>query len=149
MRNKFAAFVAGLIVAAAVPALAHHPFAAQFDWMKPTSMTGTITKVTWASPHTHVYVDARDDQGNVANWDVEMGTPSAMGRYGLTRNALKVGEQIKVDGWLSKDGSKVVSAKSVTLSDGRERFASSSFFNLAQAAKPVATTGTVNKESKN
>jgi hypothetical protein len=148
MRNKLALLVAAILVAAEVPALAHHPFAARFDWMKPMSMTGTVTKVTWASPHTHLYIDTRDDNGNVSNWEVEMGAPAALGRYGLTRNALKIGEQITVDGWSSKDGSKVVSAKSVTLSDGRERFAGSSFFNVAPAAKPVATTGTVNKGSK-
>jgi Family of unknown function (DUF6152) len=111
-------------------------------------MKGTITKVAWANPHAHLSIDARDRSGAVAKWDVELGAPGALSRYGLTQKVLKVGDDVTVDGWLSKDGSNLISAKSVTLSDGRERFAASSFFDVPQISRPVATTGTISRERK-
>ena len=78
MQNRRAGFAAGIILAVAAPVLAHHPFAAEFDWTKPTSVKGTITKVTWANPHSHLFIDARDQTGVMAKWDVELGAPGAL-----------------------------------------------------------------------
>jgi Family of unknown function (DUF6152) len=146
MQKSLASLAAGIVLLVAAPVLAHHPFAAEFDWAKPMSVTGTITKVTWANPHAHLFIDARDQSGAVAKWDVELGAPGALNRYGLSQKVLKIGDEVKVDGWLSKNGSKLLSAKSVTPPDGRERFAASSFFDVAQVSRPVATTGTISKE---
>ena len=123
------ATVAALLTA--VPAFAHHPFAPEFDWKKPVTLTGTVTKVEWMNPHASVSIDIRDASGTTTTWVVELGSPRVLEKnYRWNANVLKAGDSVTVDGWLAKDGRKFVSAKSVTLTDGRELFAASSFFDL-------------------
>ncbi len=114
------------IFAAASTAWAHHSFSAEFDSDKPVKITGTVTKVEWTNPHAHFYVDAKDDNGNVINWNFEMGAPLVLQRLGWRRDSIKPGDQITVDAYSAKDGSKVANAKKVTLPDGRNVFAGSS-----------------------
>jgi hypothetical protein len=111
--------------AAAVPALAHHSFAAEYDSAKPVTLTGTVTKVEWMNPHARFYLDVKDDAGKVTNWEFELGSPNGLMRRGWTRNSLKEGDTITVAGSLAKDGSKLANARTVKLSDGREVFAGS------------------------
>jgi Family of unknown function (DUF6152) len=119
------------LVLTAVPAFAHHPFAPEFDWKKPVTLTGTVTKVEWMNPHALVSIDVRDASGTITNWALELGSPRVLEKnYRWNANVLKTGDSVTVDGWLAKDGRKFVSAKSVTLTDGRELFAASSFFDL-------------------
>src|SRR5262245_20471845 len=110
-----------------VPAVAHHPFATEFDWKKPVTLEGKITSVAWSNPHAELRLEGTDESGAPANWSVELGGLAALARAGWTRDTLKPGERITVDGWLARDGRKRVSAKSVTLPGGRELFAASSF----------------------
>src|SRR6201996_378760 len=114
------ALVMGL---AAVPAVAHHSFAAEYDSKKPIEFTGTVTKVEWMNPHARFYVDVKDDAGKVANWEFELGSPNGLMRQGWTRNSLKAGDVVSVDGYLAKDGSKLANARQVKLADGRKVFA--------------------------
>jgi hypothetical protein len=108
-------------------ALAHHSFSAEFDAQKPFKMTGTVTKVEWQNPHTYFFIDVTDDKGKVTNWGMEMGSPNGLMRAGWSRNTMKVGDKVTVEGSLAKDGSSTGNARSVTLAaTGQKLFAASS-----------------------
>src|SRR5262245_26787346 len=125
--SKFA-LAAGLgLIVTAVPVAAHHSFAAEYDRDKPITVTGEVTKLLWTNPHARVQVDAKDQNGTTASWDFELGPPTALMRQGWNRNSLKPGQIITVNGFLSKDEPHVANARSVTLADGRQVFAGSSF----------------------
>jgi hypothetical protein len=114
------------LVLSAVPAIAHHAFAAEFDRQKPVTITGTVTKVEWANPHARFYIDAKDETGKVNNWDFELGSPNGLMRRGWTRNSLKIGDTVTVTGWRAKNAPHVANAGTVTLADGKKVFAGSS-----------------------
>ena len=108
-------------------AVAHHSFAAEFDAAKPFELTGAVTKVVWANPHAWLYVDVVDaETKRITNWAVELNSPNALLRAGWTRNSLKTGDVITVEGSLAKDGSPTGNARSVTTATGQKLFAGSS-----------------------
>ncbi|RPH53371.1 MAG: hypothetical protein EHM89_20180, partial [Acidobacteria bacterium] len=116
----------GLLVAA-VPVIAHHSFAAEFDANKPVKVTGTVTKVEWKNPHVYFYIDVKEDDGKVTNWGMEMGSPNGLMRQGWTRNSMKVGDVVSVEGSRARDGSAIGNARAVVLaSTGQRLFAASS-----------------------
>ena len=123
---KLLAVLAGLAVAMAQPASAHHSFAAEFDASKPVTLQGTVTKLEWQNPHIWVYLDVKDDRGNPQPWQCEGGPPNTLTRSGWSRDSLKPGDQITIEGFLAKDGSKTCNARLVKLPDGRTVFAGSS-----------------------
>jgi hypothetical protein len=120
--------VAGLALLAfpAGAAFAHHSFAAQYDANKPITLKGTVSKVEWTNPHARFYVDVRDENGAVTNWNLELASPNVLVRNGWSRKSLNVGDEIVVEGSLAKDGSKMANARVVRLADGRRVFAGSS-----------------------
>jgi hypothetical protein len=108
------------------PAAAHHSFAAEFNADAPIELTGTVTKVEWANPHTFFYIDVSESTGKVDNWALELGSPNGLMRRGWTRNSMKIGDSVTVTGWRAKDGSLKGNARSVTMASGQKLFAGSS-----------------------
>jgi hypothetical protein len=106
---------------------AHHSFSAEYDRDKPIKVTGTVTKLEWTNPHARVYVDVQDADGKVVNWDFELGPPNGLMRQGWSRNSLRAGHVVTINGFLSKDQEHVANARSVHLPDGRQVLAGSSF----------------------
>ena len=125
MNIKSLTIVAGVAVAMAQPASAHHSFAAEFDANKPVTLTGAVTKLEWMNPHIWVYLDVKDEKGAVQQWQCEGGAPNTLTRNGWSQNSLKIGDQVTIDGALAKDGSKTCNARLVKLPDGRSVFAGS------------------------
>ena len=127
MRFKLAAFLTGVgLLAAALPALAHHSFSAEYDSKKPITISGVVTKMEWMNPHARFYVDVKDADGKITNWNFELGAIPVLLKQGWRKDSLKQGDQITVEGSMAKDGSKSANARSVVLSDGRRVFAGSS-----------------------
>jgi hypothetical protein len=114
----------GLLVSA-LPAFAHHSFAAEYDASKPVNLKGVVTKVEWTNPHARFYVDVKDESGKVTNWNFELASPNVLTRNGWTRHSLKEGDVIEVQGAMAKDGSNLANARTVTLADGKKVFAGS------------------------
>jgi hypothetical protein len=123
MRNPLhaLALVAGSAVTT-LPALAHHSFAAEFDMEQPIKLRGTVTEVEFMNPHSWIHIDVKKDDGTVESWAIEGGTPNTLFRMGINQNSLKVGTEIVVDGYRSRDGANRANGRDVTLPDGRKVF---------------------------
>ena len=104
---------------------AHHSFAAEYDGNKSVTLKGKVTKVEWVNPHSWVYIDVTDANGKVTNWSCETAPPNMLYRQGWRRDSLKEGDEVTIDGFLAKDGSATMTARSVTLSGGRKMFVGS------------------------
>lgn len=123
MKITIASLLIGAVLSTAVPAFSHHSFSAEYDAAKPISVTGVVRKVEWQNPHIWFYVDVKDASGKVTTWGFSGGPPGMLARRGITRDVLKVGDVIKVDGFRAKDGSNNGSGGNVTFADGRKVFA--------------------------
>ena len=135
MKTKMSFFLAGLLLLAA-PIFAHHAFNAEYDATKSMRWAGTVTKVEWTNPHARFYVDVKDESGAVTNWNFELGSPLQLRRQGWTRDSLKEGDQVAVEGYPAKDGAKLASAKKITLADGRTVFGESPSDRPTPDSKP-------------
>jgi hypothetical protein len=116
---------AGVVLALALPLAAHHSFAAEYDGTKPVNVTGTLTKVEWNNPHIWFYLDVKDETGKVTNWAFSAAPPGVLMRRGITKDVLKIGSVIHVEGFRARDGSNNASGGKVTFPDGRSVFTAS------------------------
>ena len=112
----------GMLLASAIPAWAHHAFAAEFDAKKPVHLEGTLTEVELINPHSWIHVDVADKDGKVTNWMVEAGSPNVLLRRGFNKNTIEKGTKVIVEGYQSKDGSNRANGRDITLPDGRKLF---------------------------
>jgi hypothetical protein len=129
MRTKLVivASITGLAMSGwASSASAHHAFAAEFDAGKPVNFKGTITKMEWVNPHSWLHVAVQQPDGTIINWSIEAGTPNVLFRRGFTKDTLKPGTDVVVDGYQAKDGSYRANGRDLTLPDGRQLFLGSS-----------------------
>ena len=127
-RKPYAAVLAAsaALLIAAIPLLAHHSEAAEYDASKPVRVTGVVKKVEWTNPHIWFYVEGKDEvSGLQAVWGFSGAAPNGLRRRGITKDSLKVGETVKVQGIRAKDGSPNAASRGVTFSDGRQVFTAS------------------------
>ena len=129
MRSRLFGVVAGAafaVAAAAVPVIAHHSFAAEFDAKKPVKLRGVVTKMEWINPHSWIHIDVKTPDGKVEQWMVEGGAPNALLRRGWNKNSLLPGTEIYVEGFQAKDGALRANGRDITFPDGKKLFVGSS-----------------------
>jgi hypothetical protein len=124
MRAAFSVLVGVASIFAAAGAAAHHAFAAEFDINRPVKLTGTVTKIEWTNPHAWVFMDAKDEQGNVESWAVELVGINDLLRLGWGRDRVKTGDVVNVDGFGARNGTNTANAVSVRLANGELVWAS-------------------------
>ena len=121
MRVMTALLTSIAVLASGLSLVAHHSFAAQYDRTKPITLKGAITKLEWANPHIYFYLDVAEG-GATANWAIEGGAPNTLYRAGWRKDSASVGDVVTVDGFLARDGSKLVNMQTAVLADGRKLF---------------------------
>jgi len=121
--------IAGLLLAG-MPALAHHAFATEFDAQKPITVKGIVTKIDWANPHVWFYINVKTDSGLIENWGFEMGGPNSLRTSGWTRETMKIGDEVIIEGSLAKNGSHNVNAKNVTMASTGKKLGAASSGNI-------------------
>jgi hypothetical protein len=123
MRTRLLAVVTGVgLLLAAVPAWAHHAFAAEFDQNKPIKVRGLVVKWELTNPHSWIHIDVKGDDGKVVTWMIEGASPNNLYRLGLTKESLPAGSDITVEGYQAKDGSTRAVGRNITFADGKKFF---------------------------
>jgi hypothetical protein len=115
--------LAGLsLLLAAVPALAHHAFAAEFDQTKPVKVRGAVVKWELTNPHSWIHIEVKGPDGKAVTWMIEGASPNNLYRLGFTKESLPAGTDITVEGYQAKDGSTRAVGRNITFADGKKLF---------------------------
>ena len=122
MKAKFVVTMAGLVLLAALPALAHHSFAAEYDSSKPVTLKGTVVKFDFVNPHSRLFIDVKDAAGKVTPWELETANVGSLQRRGWKRDTLKPGDEVLITGFAAKDGSHLAAASTVSTPVGKKLF---------------------------
>jgi len=125
MRRNFPLIAAFMLLVIVAPVFAHHSETAEYDVTKPVKVTGTISKVEWMNPHIWFYVDVKDENGKITTWGFSSAPPGMLLRRGITKDVLKIGALVNVEGSRARDGSNNASGRKVTFADGRNVFTAS------------------------
>jgi Family of unknown function (DUF6152) len=128
MQRRLWILIAGCgLLFATTPVAGHHAFGAEFDPDAPIRLQGKVVKLEWVNPHAWIHIEVKKPDGTTEVWMVEGGTPNTLLRRGLTRESLKYGTELIVDGYQTKDHSlKRANGRDVTFADGRKIFMGSS-----------------------
>ena len=94
-------------------AIAHHGVAG-YDMTKTVTLHGTVTKFDWSNPHVVVYLDAKNDAGEMQHWTIEFAAPVHMVRAGWSKSSMKTGDDIVIDTHPSKNGAPVGITSTIT-----------------------------------
>jgi hypothetical protein len=123
MKTKLFFVISGIsLLLAAIPAWAHHAFAAEFDASRPLKLHGTVTEWEMINPHSWIHLDVKNDDGTVVSWMIEAGSPNTLLRLGFSRNSLPPGTELVIDGYQAKDRSNRAVGKNITFPDGKRLF---------------------------
>ncbi len=126
IRAVFSVFVGVTLLLATVPALSHHSFAVEFDVTRPIGLTGTITRIERTNPHAWIHIDVEDADGNLQSWSIELPASNTLLRRGWTRDKVKVGDIVNVEGFGARDGTNTGNASLITIANTGERLWESS-----------------------
>ncbi len=123
MKTRLLVAVIGVgLLLAAVPAQAHHAFAAEFDQNKPIKVQGAVVKWELTNPHSWIHIDVKGPDGKLVTWMIEGASPNNLYRLGLTKESLPPGSVILVEGYQAKDGSTRAVGRNITFADGKKFF---------------------------
>jgi DNA/RNA endonuclease YhcR with UshA esterase domain len=138
--KRDALFVFAFLMLAVLPLRAHHSFAAEYDTKKPVELTGTVTSIEWVNPHAWIHMDVKDENGKVASWNFELGSPNLLLRNGWRKDTIKPGDMITVSGSAAKDGSNIANARTVKTIEGKRVFNAGSSGETGTPGAPQSAT---------